>query len=58
MGYLQDFNDFETADITCPKCGSCNITRSSFNDNDDMYLCNDCGSLFGSSIQKDDDHNY
>ncbi|HEY8443406.1 MAG TPA: hypothetical protein VIL24_01235 [Clostridia bacterium] len=56
MPIINDFSKEETTDLSCPKCGSFNVTPASFND--DMYLCSDCGYIFGSNIPKDDDHNY
>ncbi|NLC17390.1 MAG: hypothetical protein GX756_05890 [Clostridiales bacterium] len=52
MGIFQEYDDLETAGVNCPKCGSFNVTSASFGD--DMYLCSDCGYLFGSNIQKED----
>lgn len=56
MGFHQDYDDLQTTDLTCPKCGSINVMQPSFND--DMYLCSDCGKLFGYTIQKDEDQDY
>jgi DNA-directed RNA polymerase subunit RPC12/RpoP len=54
MGIQQDYDDImQTSDMICPNCGSLDIVEASFDK--DLYLCTECGQIFGAAIEKDDE---
>ena len=54
MGIEQDYDDMmDTGDTVCPKCGSRDVMEASFGK--EVFLCADCGQMFGGGIQKHDD---
>ena len=54
MGIQQDYDEtMEKTEMICPKCGSSEVVEASFDK--DLYLCADCGQIFGAVIQKDEE---
>lgn len=56
MAIHQDYDDlFEKTDTICPKCGSNNVTQASYDD--EIYLCSECGNIFGALFNMDEEEN-